>query len=165
MEQVLFLLDKFCGGDEAYHELSMTTEGLPKSYLVKQSRTAMNKLYHIKRTPEKYSGSCLNFTSTLKDHVKELLMKEPELKEGKIQVKLSGVGARMSRTTNFMMMSFTLLQLNESVMSPEHNRTVAIINAPEKHETLRTSLSNFFDEVNQLISTGTIARMLNNNFF
>lgn len=63
----------------------------------------------------------------------------------------------MSRTTNFMMMSFTLLQLNESVMSPKHNRTVAIINAPKKYETLRTSLSNFFDEVNQLISTGTIA--------
>ena len=157
VEQVLFLLDKFCVGDETYHELSMITEGLPKSYLVKQSRTAMNKLYHIERTPGKYSGSCLNFTSTLKDHVRELLMKEPELKEGKIQVKLSGDGARMSRTTNFMMMSFTLLQLNESVMSPKHNRTVAIINGPEKYETLKTSLSNFFDEVNQLISTGTIA--------
>ena len=110
MEQVLFLLDKFCVGDEVYHELSMITEDLPKSYLVKQSRTAMNKVYHIERTPGKYSGSCLNFTSTLKDHVRELLMKAPELKEGKIQVKLSGDGARMSRTTNFMMMSFTLLQ-------------------------------------------------------
>lgn len=85
-------------------------------------------------------------------------MNEPELKEGKNQVILSGDGARMSRTTNVMMMSFTLLQLklNEGVMSPKHNRTVAIINAPEKYETLKTSLSNFFDDVNQLISTGTI---------
>ena len=38
------------------------------------------------------------------------------------------------------MMSFTLLQQNESFM---------------KYETLKTALSNFFDEVNQLISTGT----------
>jgi len=83
VDQVLFLLDKFYVGDEAYHELSIITEGLPKSYLVKQSRTAMNKLYHIERTPGKHSRSCLNFTSTLKDHVRELLMKEPELKEGK----------------------------------------------------------------------------------
>ena len=48
VEQVLFLLDKFCVGDEAYYELSMITEGLPKSYLVKQSRTAMNN-YIISR--------------------------------------------------------------------------------------------------------------------
>ena len=86
VEQVLFLLDKFCVGDEVYHELSLITEGLPKSYVVKQSTTAINKLYHIERTPGKFSGSCLNFTSTLKDHVRELLMKAPELKEGKIQV-------------------------------------------------------------------------------
>lgn len=31
VEQVLFLLDKFCVGDEAYHELSMITEDLPRS--------------------------------------------------------------------------------------------------------------------------------------
>jgi len=42
-------------------------------------------------------------------------------------------------------------------MSLKHNRTIAIINVPKKYETLRTSLSIFFDEVNQLISTGTIA--------
>ena len=42
-------------------------------------------------------------------------------------------------------------------MSPKHNRTVAIINGPEKYETLKTSLSKFFDEVNQLISTGMLA--------
>ena len=69
VKQVLFLLDKFCVGDEAYHELFMITEGLPKSYLVKHSRTAMNKLYHIERTPGKHSRSCLHLISTLKDHV------------------------------------------------------------------------------------------------
>ena len=55
-----------------------------------------------------------------------------------------------------MMMSFTLLQLNESVMSPKHNRTVAIINGPEKYKTLKTSLSSFCDDVNQLICKSTL---------
>ena len=36
VEQILFLLDKFCVGDTFYHELSMITDGLPRSYLVKQ---------------------------------------------------------------------------------------------------------------------------------
>ena len=31
LEQVLFLLDKFCVGDEVYHELTMIREDLPKS--------------------------------------------------------------------------------------------------------------------------------------
>ena len=142
-------------GDELYHELSMVTESLPKSYLIKQSRAKLNATYHIERTPGIYPGASLNFTSTICDHVKELLRKTPELKGRKIQVKLSGDGARMSRTTNFMMMSLTLLQLNESVMSPKHNRTVVIINGPEKYETLKTSLFPFFNEGNQLISKGT----------
>ena len=74
VEQVLFLLDKFCVGDEAYHELSMITEGLPKSYLVKQSRTAMNKLYHRENTWKAFTimftfyfyikGSCHKKTET-----------------------------------------------------------------------------------------------------
>ena len=55
-----------------------------------------------------------------------------------------------------MMMSFTLLQLNESAMSAKRNRTVAIISGRENYKTLKISLSLFFDEVNQLISKGTI---------
>ena len=57
VEQVLFLLDKFCVGDEVYHELSMIVEGLPKSYLLKQKRSDLNKTYHIERTPGKYPGA------------------------------------------------------------------------------------------------------------
>ena len=76
IEQVLFLMDKFCMGNEMYHKLSMVTEGLPKSYLIKQSRARrLNATYHIERTPGIYPGASLNFTSTLCDHVKELLRK------------------------------------------------------------------------------------------
>lgn len=36
LEQILFLLDKFCVGDEVYHEMTIHTDDLPKSYLIKQ---------------------------------------------------------------------------------------------------------------------------------
>lgn len=157
IEQLLFLLDKFCVGDEVYHELSMISEGLPKSYLVKQKRNQMNKLYHIESLPGIHPGAMINFTSTLQDHIRDLLSKKPELKQETIQIKLSGDGARMSRTTNFMLMSFTLLQLKEDVMSPKHNKTVAIINGPEYYETLKASLNNFFKEVNGLIKRGKLS--------
>lgn len=156
IEHVLFLLDKFCVGDEVYHELSVITEGLPKSYLIKQLRGELNKTYHIERTPGPYPGARLDFKSTLTDHVRELLSMKPELRDGKIQIKISGDGAQMSRSTNFMMFSFALLQLDEGVMSSKSNRTVAIVNGPEKYETMKISLSNFFCEVNELIRQKTI---------
>ena len=119
-------------------------------------RTDLNKTYHIERTVGEYPGAKLNFTSTLADHVQELLPHKPELANDVVQVKLSGDGASMSRSTNFMMISFSLLQWNEKVMSSKNNRTVAIINGPENYDTLKVSLSNLFKEMNELIETGTI---------
>ena len=156
-EQVLFLLDRFCVGDQVYHELSIITDGLPKSYLIKQLRGELNKTYHIERTPGPCPDARLDFTSTLADHVRDILSMKPELRDRKIQIKLSGDGAQMSRSTNFMMFSFALLQLDESVMSSKSNRTIAIVNGPEKYETMKTSLSNFFDEVNELIRQKTLS--------
>jgi hypothetical protein len=54
------------------------------------------------------------------------------------------------------MFSFAMLQLNESVMSLKTNKTVAIVNGPEKYETMKTSLSDFFCEVNELIGKKTL---------
>ena len=91
-------------GDKVYHELTMTVEGLSKSYLIKQSRSELNKSYHIERTPGKSPDEYINFISTLSDHIRQLLTEKPELKDNKIEVKLSGDGAKMFRTTNFMLM-------------------------------------------------------------
>lgn len=167
MEQVLFLLDKFCVGDEVYHELSLASnDSLPKSYLIKQLRSDLNKTYHIERTPGKYTGARLDFSSTLSSHIRELLIAKPELENQAINVKLSGDGARMSRTTNFMMFSFALLQKDESVMSSKSNRTVAIVNGPEEYKTLKTSLSTLFDEINGIIDLLTIdGKKIKLNFF
>ena len=154
IEQILILLDKFCVGDALYHEVSILSDDLPKSYLVKQLRVDMNKTYHIERT-RGYPGARLDFTSTLRDHVKELLAKQPDLSDSVVQVKLSGDGARMTRSTNFKMFSFALLQQG-NVMSSKSNRTVAIINGKEDYQTLKTALPDFFDEVNSLIETGSL---------
>ena len=61
---VLFIMDRFSVSDTADHEFSMTTDGLEKSYLVRQCRTDLNNLIHITRTPGKQSGIQMSF----KDH-------------------------------------------------------------------------------------------------
>ena len=106
--------------------------------------------------PGPFPGARLDFKSTLTDHVRELLGIKPELRDEKIKIKLTGDGAQMSRSTNFMMFSFSLVQLDETVMSAKGNRTVAIVNGPAKYETLKTSFSDFFGEVNELTRNKTI---------
>ena len=53
VKSVLFLPDKFCITDAAYHELTLTSGGqdLPRSYLIKQCKENLNLLCHIGRTP------------------------------------------------------------------------------------------------------------------
>lgn len=43
-----YLLDKFCIGEAAYHELTCCPGGeeLPRSYLVKQCKENLNKLFY-----------------------------------------------------------------------------------------------------------------------
>ena len=67
VRNVLFILDKFCIGDQAYHELSMLpgNEELPCSNLIKQCKDDMNKLCDITRTPGPAEGAQLDFLKEL----------------------------------------------------------------------------------------------------
>ena len=62
VKSVLFLTDKFCISDAAYHELTLTSGGqdLPRSYLIKQCKENLNLLCHISRTPGEADGVQLN---------------------------------------------------------------------------------------------------------
>lgn len=71
----------------------------------------------------------------MKQHIQQLPNDKPELQDIPVEVKNSGDGAQMSRTSN--------LWAKESVMSSKGNKTVAIVNGPEKYDTMKTSL-NFF---------------------
>lgn len=71
VQQILFITDKFCISEAAYHEMTMTAGGgeLPRSYLVKQCKTDLNSLCHISRTPGEAEGAELDFESELKNTI------------------------------------------------------------------------------------------------
>ena len=71
-----------------------------------------------------------------------------------IKVKISGDRAKMSRSTNFMILSLCLLQTGEKVMSSKANRTIAIVNGLEKYETLKQSFLSAINEINTVLETG-----------
>jgi hypothetical protein len=45
LKQLVFILDKFCVSDAAYHELSMIFYDMPRRYLLVQCREDLNKIY------------------------------------------------------------------------------------------------------------------------
>lgn len=157
IEQILFLLDKFCTSDEMYHELAISYDDLPRSYLIKQKRTDLNKLTNVERIPGRYPGAQIPFVETLVKHVSELLQSHPNYGINEpIKVKISCDGAKMSRSTNFVILSFALLQTGICVMSSKGNRTIAIVNGPEKYDTLKFSLQQIISEINNTINDGKI---------
>lgn len=104
--------------------------------MIKQLRSDLNKVYHIESVPGIYPGAQCQFEELLRHHVRDHLSANPEhdLNDA-IKIKVSMDGARMSRTTNFLISSFCLLQNEENAMSSKGNRTIAVVNGPKTYET------------------------------
>ncbi|KAJ7393814.1 hypothetical protein OS493_003480 [Desmophyllum pertusum] len=90
-------------------------------------------------------------------HNKRAMKNEATLKSGEnIKVKLSGDGARMSRMTNFILMSFSILQQVDEVLSSKGNHTIAVVNGSESRQSIEESFADVFREVNKVIDDGFI---------
>ena len=66
LKKVLHLLDRFYISDAFYHKLTLLSDNLPKSHLIKQLRSDMNTLCHIQRTPGKPEGVEIDVVQELK---------------------------------------------------------------------------------------------------
>ena len=119
VEMVLFLLDKFCVGDSFYHEITMLFDDLPRSYLVKQKRYQLNDMCHVTSTPGIEEGAQVSFKELLRERIKDYVTTHPTvISQGEtVQLKISGDGARMTRSSNFISMSFALLQSSDDIMA------------------------------------------------
>ena len=75
IQQVLFIMDKFCIGEAAYHKLTCCPGGeeLPRSYLVKQCKENLNKLCSIERTPGEANGAAFDFHDELSTVIEEMV--------------------------------------------------------------------------------------------
>ena len=129
-------------------------EDLPKSSFIKQKRNQLNNICSIEPVPGLYPGAQFSFSETWKSHIRDPLRTDPsyDLTEP-VKVKISGYAAKMSRSTNFMTLSFCLLQTGEKVMYSRGNRTTAVVNGPEKYDTLKHSFSSTINEINTVLET------------
>ncbi|CAB4038959.1 Hypothetical predicted protein, partial [Paramuricea clavata] len=68
-----------------------------------------------------------------------------------VQVKISGDGARMTRNSNFILLSFALLQDTDDVMAAKGNHTIGVVNGKEDYESLERCFKDIFTDINELV--------------
>lgn len=102
VEKTLFTQDKFCVGDSFYHKLSMVIDGLPRSYLIKQTRDQLNSMSHISSTPGENEGAQIPFREILTERIRDYIAIQPDhvSDDNCIKVKIFGDGARMTRNSS-----------------------------------------------------------------
>ena len=79
-----------------------------------------------------------------------------DLGDGTLRVRVSVDGAQMSKKSNFLVMTYGVLNDGEVVMGAAGNKCVAVVNGKECYETLETSFSTIFAEINEIIEEGGI---------
>ena len=70
--------------------------------------------------------------------------------EQDLKIKISGDGAKVSRVSNFLVVSFSVLDDNSN--SHMSQRVLAVVNCDENYSNLKPSLGPLFQEINQLHS-------------
>ena len=103
--------------------------------------------------------------TVFKEQISDFLKQNPDFDtiNNKIKIKINGDGARMTRNSNFILLSFSVLQTGESVTSAKGNRTIGIVN-----QTIRVSFGSLFKEINSLIDLAKLTvdgQDLNTEFY
>ena len=149
LKKVLYLHDRFYISDAFYHELTLISDNLPKSHLIKQLRSDMNTLCRIQRTPGNPEGVEIDVVQELKFANKSLQLKNPDYKN--VTVKCCGDGTSVARNTGMCLMSFSITDSNVSTSACHH--TVAVVKSQESYELYKTSFKNVIMSINSLFFT------------
>ncbi|XP_028408194.1 uncharacterized protein LOC114530773 [Dendronephthya gigantea] len=160
VEAILFLMDKFAVGDAFIHELSMVVEGMPRSYLIKQCRNKLNSICAVKPTPGAAPGAQISFKDSLVDKLR-LMVEDGKLTAGeKVKVKISGDGARMTRLTNYVILSYCVLDDSKDVLAAKGIHKILVdewvMSGTECYESLKVSFKDCWNEINKVIHDGQV---------
>ncbi|KAJ7382866.1 hypothetical protein OS493_032235 [Desmophyllum pertusum] len=93
----------------------MQINGMPRPYLIKECRDKLNSSCAVKPTRGPEPGAQISFREFLIRKLKLLLKKGKLSTDKPIRVKISGDGARMTRLTNYVILSYSLLDDNDDL--------------------------------------------------
>lgn len=105
----MYLKDKFSIADEAWHEIAVKANGLPKLYSMKKRMSHLNSMWNLTPTPGDADGVQVEFSESLKKNVINL-QQTGILQEGDIiKVKLNADGTNIGKRLTVVNFAYTIL--------------------------------------------------------
>ncbi len=112
--QVLYLMDQFSVSDKFYHELTMILPTLPRSYMIKDVQTTLNRSLktQILRVPGPHHGVYCSITEKLCEEIEKLVSATTKDNNGAsiIIIIIRRISAQFALTFNLCMGHFWICQ-------------------------------------------------------
>eukprot|EP00731_Ephydatia_muelleri_P034690 Em0072g8a len=131
---------------------------LPRSRAVKKARTDLNHTMQLTRIPG-HEGAYRSFERSLCEQLSTMIAQDATSFQPnqKIKVRISGDGAKFSRTSSFVLLSYAILMPVGRYLSGIGNHTIAVVKGAEDYDTISTALAATFQEIDGLQQLGFVA--------
>ncbi|XP_038068362.1 uncharacterized protein LOC119737819 [Patiria miniata] len=148
IDEMIFILDQYNIPNRGYHELAQSKSTLPKACRVIERRHELNKRINIVQTAPEYPGVYTSLSSSLVEKLADP-QRAHVVKDGKVRIKLSGDGTRITCKQSFVNLSYTLVD-EETCMSEHGNYLLAIVKCREDNTSLKSALCELITEFETL---------------
>ena len=156
LEQVLYTKERFGISDAAYHELSMVTPQLPRSWKLKQQSKSLNKQWDVSPTPDCTTGVQQSLRSRLVERVQHILLSsgDKSFENNKLlRVKLSGDGTYLG-SLHVVTFGFSLIDEGCVAKSATGYHVLCILKETESYESISIGLRDVIEEVSMISRDG-----------
>ena len=110
-----------------------------------QCQEDINSLYHFERIPGNIPGAYVSLESEIIRYIKYHVNPETD----KIKIKISGDGSKVSRNSNFVVLSFSVITDDLTLSSKDEN-VFCIVNCKEDYDHLKLACKPIFQKINTL---------------
>ena len=116
-----------------------------------QCHEDINSLYHFERIPGNITGAYVSLESELIRYNKYHVNPATD----KIQIIISGDGSKVSRISNFVVLSFSVITDDLTLSSKDQN-IFCIVNCKEDYDHLKLACKPIFQKINTLYEKARI---------
>ena len=163
----LYVKDKYCVSNTAFHELSMLSN-LPHSCEVNRLTQTLNSKFEIRSAPNGVVGvqqSLRKHVTVCLTHLVEKYSADGMEIPDTFRIKLTGDGTQIARGLSVVNVAFTILEEGQIACSSSGNRTVAILKVNEDYDELGAGLEDIIKEAEDLEVLTINERVLKIQFF
>ena len=146
VRQLVQVCDTSMISDASYHEIAIYSS---RKHHLTACRDELDTTFQVLRSP----GLMPGFKSELCRHINTLRSNGSEVQDT-LRIKVSGDGTRLSRVSNFVVMSYSLLVV--PTLSHIDQHVLAVVKRDENYTNLEKTLAPLFNEINDLNTTGRI---------